>query len=529
MSWQSLLALTLGSCYGALFGAIPGLTATLAVALFIPIAFFLDPVLALPAIIGISSTAIFAGDVGSIVARIPGTPASAAYVEELNTLGKQRGSIYALGICAMGSAVGGIIGTGLLIVSATFLARVAKNFSSFEYFWIAILGLTAGIFAAGRTPLKGFVSLLLGLAFATVGIDPTLGYPRFDFGNPNLLGGLNYIVVMIGLFGFSEVLEQLFFRRDRTITEDVSSLRSSAHDFFVRPSQLMWRHPLLVLRSSLMGTFVGFLPGAGADIGAWVASSVEKMSLLRKNSILNNTNKNNLDTTSNTSPAHSNSHHDGNNDTNNNGDHDTNNDTSNDTIVLAGTSSNNAAVASAWIPALALGLPGDTVTAIVLGVFLMKGITPGPQLFQNDIGLVWTLYGAFIVANVVLLPLLGYITAGAVAQVIRIPFNILLSTITVLCVVGAFAINNNPFDVWVMAGMGLLALLLKLGSFPLAQVVLGMVLGPILEQSFMVSAIKSRWDLTSFFERPIAIVLMLFTIAIIVAGMRLRQNQLNPA
>jgi TctA family transporter len=313
------------------------------------------------------------------------------------------------------------------------------------------------------------------------------------------LGGLNYIVVMIGLFGFSEVLEQLFFRRERTITEDVSSLSSSTRDFFVRPSQLMGRHPLLVLRSSLMGTFVGFLPGAGADIGAWVASSVEKMSLLRRENQDINT------------PSH-NGHEDG----------------EQDTIVLAGTTSNNAAVASAWIPALALGLPGDTVTAIVLGVFLMKGITPGPQLFQNDIGLVWTLYGAFIVANLVLLPLLGYVTAGAVAQVIRIPFNILLSIITVLCVVGAFAINNNPFDVWVMAGMGLLALLLKLGGFPLAQVVLGMVLGPILEQNFMVSAIKSRWDLTSFFERPIAIVLMLFTIAIIVVGMRLRQKQLNP-
>jgi TctA family transporter len=529
ISWQSLLALTLGSCYGALFGAIPGLTATLAVALFIPIAFFLDPVLALPAIIGISSTAIFAGDVGSIVAKIPGTPASAAYVEELNALGKKQGPIYALGICAMGSAVGGIIGTGLLIVSATFLARVAKNFSSFEYFWIAILGLTAGIFAAGRTPLKGLVSLLLGLAFATVGIDPTLGYPRFDFGNPNLLGGLNYIVVMIGLFGFSEVLEQLFFRRTRTISEDVSSLRSSAYDFFVRPSQLMARHWLLVLRSSLMGTFVGFLPGAGADIGAWVASSVEKMSLLRRDN-------QSLSTSRLTAPTTPTATGDNNADTSSADGDSVDGDSvdgdsvdgDQDTIVLAGTSSNNAAVASAWIPALALGLPGDTVTAIVLGVFLMKGITPGPQLFQNDIGLVWTLYGAFIVANVLLLPLLGYVTAGAVAQIIRIPFNILLSIITVLCVVGAFAINNNPFDVWVMAGMGLLALLLKLGGFPLAQVVLGMVLGPILEQNFMVSAIKSRWDLSSFFERPIAIVLMLFTIVIIVVGMRLRQKQLNP-
>ncbi|MEM6428079.1 MAG: tripartite tricarboxylate transporter permease [Deinococcota bacterium] len=507
-TWQSLLALVLGSCYGALFGAIPGLTATLAVALFIPIAFFLDPVLALPAIIGISSTAIFAGDVGSIVAKIPGTPASAAYVEELNSLGKRQGAIYALGISAMGSAVGGIIGTGLLIVSATFLARVAKNFSSFEYFWIAVLGLTAGIFAAGRSPLKGFVSLLLGLAFATVGIDPTLGYPRFDFGNPNLLGGLNYIVVMIGLFGFSEVLGHLVAGRRQAQPSEVGKVVSSRQAFFIDPSKLMLKHPLLVLRSSLMGTFVGFLPGAGADIGAWVASSVEKMSVLRQH---------NKQPT--TSPA----------DVASPVEEDAITEAHHDTIVLAGTSSNNAAVASAWIPALALGLPGDTVTAIVLGVFLMKGITPGPQLFQNDLPLVWTLYGAFIVCNLLLLPFLGYITAGAVAKIVRIPFNILLSIITVLCVVGAFAINNNPFDVWVMAGMGVVALLLKVGGFPLAQVVLGMVLGPILEQNFMVSAIKSRWDLSSFFERPIAIVLMLVTIGIVIIGLRLRAHHPEPA
>ena len=175
-SWQGILALLLGGLYGSLFGAIPGLTATLAVALFIPIAFFLDPVIALPAIIAISSVAIYAGDVGSAIARIPGTPASAAYANELYRITQKRSALYGLGLCALGSAVGGLIGTVLLMFSATGLARVAAQFSSFEYFWIAVLGLTAGIFASGRAPLKGTVSMLLGLLFATVGIDPTLGY-----------------------------------------------------------------------------------------------------------------------------------------------------------------------------------------------------------------------------------------------------------------------------------------------------------------------------------------------------------------
>jgi putative tricarboxylic transport membrane protein len=488
-TWPAMLALVGGGLYGAIFGSIPGLTATLAVALFIPIAFFLDPVLALPAIIAITAVAIYAGDVGSVVAKIPGTPASAAYVEELYAISRRRGAKYGLGISAMGSMVGGLIGTVLLIFAATSLAAVAKNFSSFEYFWIAILGLTAGIFASSGSSLKALVSLLIGVLLATVGIDPTLGYARFDFGNPNLLGGLNYIVAMIGLFGFSEVLQNVFARSKAEDLRVPPTTGAKTRAFFWLPILLMLRNKLLVLRSSLIGTFVGFLPGAGADIAAWVASSFEKLT----------------------------------------GKRDRLDEEAEDRVVLAGTTSNNAAVASAWIPALSLGLPGDTTTAIVLGVFLMKGITPGPMLFINQPDLVWALFGAFLIANVVLLPLFGFLTANLAAFVVRIPVNLLLGVIGGLCVVGAYAINNNPFDVAVMVGMGVFAFVLRMGGFPLAQVVLGMVLGPILEQSFMVSAIKSRWNLMAFFDRPIAIGLMLATIVIVVVGLRIKARATRSA
>lgn len=494
LRWQSLLALVLGGLYGATFGAIPGLTATLAVALFVPIAFFLDPILALPAIVGISSVAIFAGDVGSIVARIPGTPASAAYVGEINDVSRKKGPIYALGISAIGSALGGIIGTVLLIFTATLLAGIARRFSSFEYFWVAVLGLTAGIFAAGKHPIKGFVSLLIGLLFATVGIDPTLGHPRFHFGNPTLLGGLDYVVVMIGLFGFSEVLENLLRGTTQAPVEgDISTRGNAVRQFFVTPSTFILRNVWLTVRSSLIGTFVGFLPGAGADVGAWIASTFQKLTPARRYQ-----------------DASRQAYED---------------DTVDDRIVLAGTGSNNAAVASAWIPALSLGLPGDTVTAIVLAVFMMKGITPGPQFFQQELGLVWTLYLAFIVSNIVLLPLFGFFTARVAAIILRVPFNILLGGIAALCIVGAYAINNNPIDVWIMAIMGLVALLLKRGGFPLAQVVLGMVLGPIVENNFMMSAIRSGWDFTRFINRPIGMGLMITTILVIVGGIVLRHKR----
>lgn len=489
-SWEGILALLLGGFYGAIFGAIPGLTATLAVALFIPVAFFLDPMIALPAIIAISSVAIFAGDVGSTVARIPGTPASAAYLDELYRTARKKGPFYGLGISALGSAVGGIIGTILLIFSATTIATLAKQFSSFEYFWIAVLGLAAGIFASGGSPLKAFASLLFGLLLSTVGIDPTLGHPRFHFDSPDLLGGLNYIVAMIGLFGFSEVLEYLYTGTEQKY-EPPQKVGGAMHQFYKKPLLLIVKEKWLVFRSAVLGVFVGFLPGAGADIGAWVATSFQQM---RKKKEPAEEGEENSD---------------------------------DDRIILAGTSSNNAAVASAWIPALSLGLPGDTVTAIVLGVFLMKGITPGPLLFEQQPDLLWSLYLTFLIANIVLLPFYGFLTARMASFLIKIPFKLLLSFITGLCVIGAFAINNSVFDVWIMAGMGLVAFLLRRGGFPLAQVVLGMVLGPIMEQNFMVSAIKSRWDLMSFFERPLALGLMVGTIIIIVLGVRLKSRFLK--
>jgi TctA family transporter len=283
---------------------------------------------------------------------------------------------------------------------------------------------------------------------------------------------------MIGLFGFSEVLEHLYRGPARSPGRLPAVQGRAIEQFAARPVRLMLRSRWLVVRSSLLGVFVGFLPGAGADIGAWVASSVQKMTPAREPDL-------ELDRT-----------------------------------VLAGTTSNNAAVASAWIPALALGLPGDTVTAMVLGVFLMKGITPGPLLFENNMALVWSLYLTFILANTVLLPCYGFLTARLAALIVRVPFNLLLSMIAGICVVGAYAINNNPIDVWVMGGMGLVAFLLRRGGFPLAQVVLGMVLGPILEQSFMVSAIKSSWNAASFIERPLALALMATTLVLVFFGLR---------
>ncbi|UQN10259.1 tripartite tricarboxylate transporter permease [Deinococcus sp. QL22] len=491
LSWESFAALVLGSLFGAVFGSIPGLTATLALSLFVPLALFLDPSLVLPAVIGISTAAIFAGDIGSITVKIPGTAASAAYSDEINRMGK--GSIaFAMGVATLPSAVGAMVGVLILMAGAGVLAQFAKQFSSFEYFWLAVLGLVAGIFATQGKLIKGALSLGIGVLISTIGLDPTLGFARFSFGNPNLLSGLNYVVALIGLFGIAELLEQAYkgvLKTEAvvTTTELRAQRRNLQHDYWVRPTRLMLREKGAMTRASLVGTAVGFLPGAGSDLAAWLSSSLERVRSRKAHM----------------TPAEVVRQE--------------------EVVVLAGTASNNAAVAGAWIPAMALGIPGDTLTAIVLGVFLIAGITPGPQLFTENRGLVNQIYLAFAVSSVVLMPIMGLLAAYGAGHITRIPFKLLMGFILGLTVVGAYAINNNPFDIFAMLIIGLFGFALKRGGFPLAQVVLGLVLGPLLEQNFMVSVIKVQWDLASFFNRPVALVLMVATVLVIAFGVRMQR------
>lgn len=480
LSWESLLALVLGSLYGVLFGALPGLSATLALSLFIPIALFLDPGVAFSAIIGITATAIFAGDVGSVAVRIPGTAASAAYTEEIYDIGQERSPAYALGIASIPSAIGSVIGVAILIVGSLSLAQFAKQFSSFEYFWLVLLGVVSGIFAS-TSLLKGIIAFGIGMLLGTIGYDPALGSPRFNFGNNNLLGGLDFIVALIALFGLSEVLDYLSKRKSGQALSGIKDLgrgHSVAREFFVEVWYLSLRERWKLLRSSLMGTFIGFLPGAGSDLAAWVSSNFSRMRGGTK-----------------------------------------------EQVALEGTAANNAAVAGTWIPALALGIPGDTLTAIVLGMFLTLGITPGPDLFKNQMGFVIQLFTAFILVSVAIMPFAGYLSALIVNQMMRVPMRMLLGGVLGLCLVGVYAVNRNPFDLYIFVILGLLAYALRKGDFPLGQVVLGLVLGPLLEQYLMVSLIKTHWNVLSFFSRPVAIILALCNLALVLAMLWVRHQQ----
>lgn len=466
-SAQVLLAMTGAALFGLFVGAVPGLTATMATALLVPITFFLPAVPAVAMMVTATAMAIFAGDIPGCLVRIPGTPASAAYVDESYGMARKGHAETALGVSLVFSAIGGLFGTVVLIVGAPALAEVALKFSSFEYFWLVLLGLTCAVFITGDTPLKGLVTLFLGLLLGSVGLQNPAAYPRFTFGSADMLGGLSLIPAMIGLFAISEILRfSLAPVHIERVTRQIGSV-------FKGMGAMIGRYRWQALRGSILGTTVGALPGAGADIAAWMSYAVSRK--LSKKPELFGT-----------------GHPEG--------------------LAEAG-ASNNAALAGAWIPALVFGIPGDSITAIVIGVLYMKNMNPGPTIFINHPENIYAVFMVFILANVLMLPL-GWLCIKTATRILRTPRNILMPMILMFCVVGSFAINNSNFDLWVLIGFGVLGWLLEAHGFPIAPAILGMILGTMLEEHFITSMIKADNSWMAFFERPIALGLAIFTLGL---------------
>lgn len=468
MAPKVLLIICISSIYGLFVGAMPGLTATMAAALLIPFTFFMDPVPALVSIVTMSAMAIFAGDIPAALVRIPGTPSSAAYTQDSFELTKQGKAEMVLGVDVICSAIGGLMGAVVLMTSAPLLAEVAMQFSSFEYFWLAALGLSATVMVSRGSQVKGALAMILGLFLSTVGVDITLGLPRFTFGSVELLNGVDFIPAMIGVFGISEVLRNVL---EGEMSYPITRVR--AGKIFSGIGGLIRRYKVNILRSGLLGTFIGILPGAGADIAAWLAYAVSKRSSKEPEKYGAG---------------------------------------SIEAIVDSGTA-NNSCLAGDWVPALVFGIPGDSITAIVIGVLFMKGLRPGPMIFERQPEIVYAVYLSFILANLLMIPF-GYLAIKASSQMLRVPKNILMPAILMFCIVGSYAINNSVFDIGTMLLMGVVGYFMEANGYPVAPIVLGLVLGPILEQNFMISMIKSEWDLTLFFIRPISAILGGLTIIV---------------
>jgi TctA family transporter len=467
------------SIFGLFVGAIPGLSATMATALLVPLTFFMDPLPAIAAIVSSVAMAIFAGDIPGAMLRIPGTPASAAYVDDAYQMTLRGQAEKALGIGLVSSVFGGIIGAIILTMGAPFLAEFAFQFSTVEYFWLACLGLSCSVIISRGSPVKGLVALLIGLFISTIGIDITGGYPRFTYGSIELMGGVSFIPAMIGMFAMTEILRFAMAKQHgkKVIPDSNSSVYGGQ-------LTMMRRNKGNLTRGSLIGTVIGILPGAGSDIAAWVSYAMAKKF-------------------SRTPEKFGTGHDEG--------------------LAAAG-AANNAALSGVWIPALVFGIPGDSVTAIAIGVLFMKGITPGPMVFVEQAGLTYAIFMTFFVANILLL-FLGYFAIRGAKYVVMTPARLLMPVILLFCMVGSFAITNSVFGISVMLVLGIVGFMMEENGFPIAPAILGLVIGPMLEDNFMASVIKSDGNILGFFDRPVSGFLGVATIliwAIPLVGMGVR-------
>lgn len=463
-----ITVIVLSAGLGLFVGAMPGLTAAMAVALLVPVTLYMEPVPALAMIATISCMAIFAGDIPSCLLRIPGTLASAAYADEAYAMTRKGEAETALGASVVFSAIGGVLGTIVLVTAAPELARIAIRFSSFEYFWLICLGLSCAVLVGSGSTTKSLLSLMLGLVVGMIGMSNPAAFPRLTFGSVDLLGGVELIAAMVGLFAVSEIFRMVTTGHRQQMPDFTPKGRILAGQW-----KLFRRYPAQWLGGSAIGTVIGALPGAGVDIAAWVSYAVSKR-FSRQRQLFGT------------------GHPEG--------------------IVAAG-AANNAAVSGTWIPALVFGIPGDAITAILIGVLYLKGLNPGPLIFQNQPVVVTALFVVFFGANLLMIPF-GVGAIKLSVHILRVPRLMLVPAILVLCVIGAYAITNNPVSILVMLAFGVAGFVLMENDFPVAPAILGIVLGPMLEQNFFNSMIKADGNFLEFFSRPIAMWLGIVTLVI---------------
>lgn len=458
-----------GVVVGIVIGALPGLTATMGVALMLPLTFNMSLELGLSLLLGVYVGAIYGGSISAIILNIPGTPASAATLYDGYPLTKKGQASKALTIATIASFVGGIIGTLILIFAAPILANIALKFSPTEYFALMIFGLGVIVSVSEQNMLKGLLAGLIGLLLATVGLDPINSVPRFTFGNYNLLNGFSIIPVLIGLFALSSVF------REFIPIEQMGVKTTALGKYTFNLKDLKITFPTM-LKSGILGTFIGSIPGAGADIAAFLCYNEAK--------------RTDKDHTFGTGDIRG---------------------------VAAPEAGNNAVTAGALVPLLSLGVPGDAVAAVLLGALTIQGVTPGPLLFQNNLPLVYSIFCIVFLANFFLLGV-GLLGTRFFPLISKIPSYCIVPAIVVLSVIGAYAINNNFFDVWVAVGFGILGYIMQLYKIPVSPTVLAMILGPLAETNLRRSLILYDNSWTWMYTRPITALFLILSLLTVVGS-----------
>ncbi|MBC7338707.1 MAG: tripartite tricarboxylate transporter permease [Firmicutes bacterium] len=467
----NLLFCLLGVVMGTLIGALPGIGPSAGVAILLPVTFGMSPVTSIIMLCGIYYGAMYGGTITSVLINVPGESSSVMTAVDGYQMARKGRAGAALGIAAIGSFLAGTGGVVIFTFLAPLIARFALSFGPPEYFALMILGLTTLSGLTGRSMWKSLAAAAFGLMLSFVGMDIVTGVARFTFHRPDLLSGVDFLPVAIGLFGVGEVLASAESPAELEITRADLSLRK------VFPTMADWvRSRRSILRGGVIGFLIGSLPGAGATMASFISYAVEKKSSRHPEEFGQGAIEG----------------------------------------VAGPESANNSASVGALVPLLTLGVPGSATTAVMMGALMMYGLHPGPLLFQKNPDFVWGLVASMYIGNV-LLVILNIAFIPAFVNVLRIPQRILSPLIVVFCMVGAYTLDNNLFDVWLMLLFGVLGYLMKKLDYPPAPLVLALVLGNLVETSLRQSLIISGGSMAIFVTRPISAVLLAIAAAVLLA------------
>ncbi len=461
----TILAILVGTAFGIIIGALPGLGTILALSILLPFTFVLDQAISLGLLVSVYGASIFGGSISAILVNTPGTPQSAATLLDGYPMAQRGDADKALGWATVSSFVGGMISVVVLFFAAAPLARFALVFGPVEYFALGVFSLTCIISVSKGNMIKGILAGLLGLFIATIGQDPAAGDVRFTFGYFNLSSGVGLVPLLVGIFALSEVMWRVSIR---TAPGNAVSRAGFSIASFSEWRGRIW----LLIKSSLIGTWIGTLPGVGATAAALVSYVEAKR----------------------TSP---------NRDKFGTGEPDG---------IISAESANNATTGGALVPTLALGVPGDASTAVMLGALVIQGVVPGPRLFTENVDVVYMILLCLLLANISML-ILARILTPAFSRILRVPEPLFLGLIVVLVMVGTYSVNNSWFDLVVCLGAAFLGFSLRIYGFPLAPVVIGYVLSPIIEVGLRQGLVLSRENIWAFFEHPIAVGFFILTAA----------------
>ncbi len=472
---EVILMIFVGNALGVLVGALPGLTATMGMALLSPLTFFMSPSMAIPFVIGIYKGGTYGGSISAILIGTPGTASNAATVMDGYPMAKNGLGGKALKAAIYVSTMGDFVGNITLIMVAGFLAQIALKFGPPEFFALILFSLTIVASLSSGSLAKGLIAAALGALLSLTGSDPVTGALRYTFGSVEMQGGISFIPLMIGLFGLSEVLVTL--SRSRKERAEIVKLQRSSESNRLILAEIL-RYPKTLVRSCLLGLGLGSLPGVGAESACWVAYGMAKRASPEPQTF----GKGRLEG------------------------------------LIAPEMANNAVVGAALIPLLTFGVPGDAVTAVMLGTFTAQGLQPGPLLFRDHPDVIYLLYVTMFVAGLVM-----FVTASLTirfwVKILEVPQEYLYPIICVLCVVGSYAINNSLFDVGLMVVAGLCGFLLRMSGFAIPPIALAFILTPKLELALQQSLVMSDGSYGIFVQRPISagfIVLTAISIALFV-------------